>query len=94
MEVTKGDKVFNLKTIQIQAKCSDMCSCELIDSNGKTIIESNDYSPNFLGGGDYISLDIDADTGEIKGWVNKKENIQDYINSREENLDEEDEEEE
>ena len=54
-------------TIQLMAKCSDCCSIILI-RDGEKIAEHDGYVPNFLGGGDYIELDINAETGQILNW--------------------------
>lgn len=52
--------------IQISAKCSDCCSVSVPGTN----LESQGYVPRNLGigGGDYIRLTIDAQTGKIEGW--------------------------
>ena len=53
--------------ISITAKCSDMFT---LDSQG---ISYEGYVPNDLGigGGDYISFDLDLSTGKIVGWKPK-----------------------
>jgi hypothetical protein len=39
------------------------------DKNGKTILDHDGYVPDFFfGGGDYIELTIDNETGKIEGW--------------------------
>jgi hypothetical protein len=70
-------------TLRIHAKCSDMCSSELVDQDGATIHETDGYVPGFMPGehyGDYIILDIDIDTGMIKNWKKPtKEVIKEWI---------------
>lgn len=60
--------------IRINAKCSDQCHVEFED------VERNDYVPRNIGigGGDYISLSIDAKTGQILNWpsLDKEEIIE------------------
>jgi len=58
------------KTINICAKCSDMCNIQFIDADG-TITEQDGYVPAWLspnGYGDYVELEIDAQTGRIRNW--------------------------
>lgn len=50
-------------TISFVAKCSDMFNAELSDGR-----EYEGYVPGFLGGGDYVRLTVDLDTGQIVGW--------------------------
>ena len=57
--------------LRISAKCSDMFNAELIDSNGR-VEEYSGYVPEFFPGahyGDYITLEIDTDTGQILNWT-------------------------
>jgi hypothetical protein len=57
--------------LSISAKSSDLNSISFKDKNGK-ITEGGDYSyvPNNIGigGGDYVELDIDMETGQILNW--------------------------
>jgi hypothetical protein len=57
--------------LSISAKCSDLCSSQYKDKNGK-ITKSNDYAyvPDDIniGGGDYVEMDIDTETGKIVNW--------------------------
>jgi hypothetical protein len=65
------------KTISITAKCSDMFSAVLRE-NGKTLGTYEGYVPKFFPGehyGDYVELEIDAETGRILNW--KKPTIKD-----------------
>lgn len=56
----------------ISAKCSDRCSCQVIDSEGKLLAESDSYVPKGIGigeeYGDYVDLEIDIKTGQILNW--------------------------
>lgn len=58
-------------TLRISAKCSDLCWTEYTDKNGKKT-ESDGYVPANIGiggtGGDYVDIDIDMKTGQIKNW--------------------------
>ena len=57
--------------LSISAKCSDLCTTQYKDSKGN-IIKSNEYAyvPDNIGigGGDYVEMDIDTDTGQILNW--------------------------
>ena len=58
-------------TIQLSAKCSDMCSMRLYGDDAKMLGEMDGYVPDFMPGehyGDYVILDIDVDTGRILNW--------------------------
>jgi hypothetical protein len=52
--------------LKINAKCSDMCYTSVPELG----LEKDGYVPNGLGigGGDYIELTIDIETGKIDGW--------------------------
>jgi hypothetical protein len=54
--------------ISISAKCGDLFNLSVGD------FEYNDYVPKGMGigGGDYIKLDIDLETGKIIGWDKNK----------------------
>lgn len=60
-----------IKTVYVNAKCSDCCYISLEDKNGLSLEEHQGYVLNIpgLGGGDYIELEIDNETGVIKNWV-------------------------
>lgn len=64
-----------MRTLTIQAKCSDCCVIELKDTKPDITASNNGYVPRNIGigGGDYIRLVIDIDTGNIVGW-NSPEN--------------------
>jgi len=57
--------------LSISSKSSDLNSISYKDKNGK-VTNSNDYAyvPEGLGigGGDYVELDIDTETGQILNW--------------------------
>lgn len=58
-------------TIQICAKCSDMFTANLRDDKDILVGEYDGYVPDWMPGehyGDYVILDIDATTGQIKNW--------------------------
>lgn len=60
-----------ITTVSISAKCSDLCSTQLKDAAGKTLVDHSGYVPDFMPGehyGDYVILDIDVATGVIKNW--------------------------
>jgi len=71
-----------MRTIHIIAKCSDCCSTTFVNSETQDFAEMNGYVPRNIGigGGDYIKLTIDIDTGTIKDWRNlTDEEIKDAI---------------
>ena len=61
------------RILSISAKCSDCCSAHLMD--GVSRQESQGYVPFGVGvgGGDYIRLSIDLDTGMIVDWKTPNE---------------------
>lgn len=76
------------RTISIHAKVSDRFTASIKDQDGKVIHEQEDgYVWPFFpeGGGDYIILDINIDTGQIMNWpVISAEDIEQVINGEEE----------
>ncbi len=58
------------RILKISAHCQDRFSASV--SGDKEL--NNDYGPNYvpsdlgIGGGDYIDLEIDLDTGQIINW--------------------------
>ncbi len=61
-----------MRRLSICAKCSDAFSATLTDHYGNVVAEHNGYVPEFMPGdhfGDYVELDIDADTGQILNWT-------------------------
>jgi len=59
-----------MRTLSINAKCSDMCALEFIDTEKDIKIEKHGYVPRNLGigGADYICITIDMDSGKILNW--------------------------
>jgi hypothetical protein len=57
--------------LTISAKCSDLSNSSYKDKKGN-VTKSNDYSyvPRGIniGGGDYVELSIDTETGKILNW--------------------------
>ena len=56
--------------LRISAKCSDLCWTEYIDKDGNET-QSDGYVPSGIGideYGDYVTLDIDMETGQILNW--------------------------
>jgi len=73
-----------MKILKICAKCSDMFSASLIE-DGKNVGNYYGYVPEFFPGdcGDYIVLEIDIDTGQIKNWRKPtKKQLQKHFNSK------------
>jgi len=62
-------------TLSICGKTSDSCMSVLAINDGKVEYELNGYVPNQLGvgGGDYIRLEIDLETGQILNWTKPTE---------------------
>lgn len=60
------------KTLSIHCKVCDNFTASLLDQNGETIHDQEDgYVPGFMPGdhyGDYVILEIDLDSGQIKNW--------------------------
>jgi hypothetical protein len=58
------------KVLSIVAKCSDLCWCSFYNEESGNTFERDGYVPNDLGigGGDYVEIRIDAETGQIEGW--------------------------
>lgn len=51
-------------------KVSDMFCLSVVDDDGKEVIDYEGYVPSGLriGGGDYLEMFINLDTGQILGW--------------------------
>jgi len=58
-----------MRTLEINAKCSDMCHVAFDNEEGNDA-EGDGGVPRHLGigGGDYIRLTIDCDSGQILDW--------------------------
>lgn len=79
------NNVKNIKTIEINAKCSDLCFTTFRAEN-EIIAEIDSYPPEFLGDGDSINLIIDIETGRILNWKKpSKSELQEFIGSNEDN---------
>lgn len=63
-----------MKTLTISGKCSDMCDYRVLDADGNVVAKHDGYVPSGfgIGGGDYISLTIDIETGTIVNWDAEK----------------------
>lgn len=68
-----GEKV-DVASINVFAKCSDSFDMKFIDRTGQRVGQYEGYVPHGFnislpgGGGDYINLKIDVDTGQILNW--------------------------
>ena len=67
------------KTVQVDVTeirlhmkvCDSFNSC-LVDAQGEEVAEHDGYVPDFFPGehyGDYLILNIDLETGQIKNWI-------------------------
>jgi hypothetical protein len=66
------ENIMKIKTINVSAKCSDLCSVSFTTEDGKTSNSTDGYVPDFMPGehyGDYVQLEIDVATGKILNWV-------------------------
>jgi hypothetical protein len=64
-------KLYSNMKLSINAKCSDLFSASLYDDKGKLIGDYRGYVPDFFPGqhyGDYVTLEIDVETGKILNW--------------------------
>lgn len=70
-------------TIIVRGKCSDMCSFDVVDADDNVVLELEGYVPSGvgIGGGDYLRLKIDIETGQIVNWdaASVKQRITEYI---------------
>jgi hypothetical protein len=68
-----------MRIIKINAKCNDMCNT-IVSDDGAVVRSRDGYAPGGLGigGGDYIRLEIDAETGQILNWK-KPETVEDIF---------------
>jgi hypothetical protein len=62
-----------MRILSISAKCSDLCFTSFTDAKGK-LTKSDGYVPQGIGidnygdCGDYVSMEIDMQTGQILNW--------------------------
>lgn len=77
-----------VKTVKVHAKCCDMCSVQIYDTNGNRLKDHDGYVPGFFPGdhyGDYLILDIDINTGVITNWKKPSEaELTEFINREDE----------
>ena len=66
-----------IKTISIQGKVSDRCNAGLYDEDDNLLLEHDGYVPKWMpgGGGDYLSIEIDNETGKILNWESIKDDV-------------------
>lgn len=66
----KRPQTVNAKTLKIHVKTRDCFSARLYSDKGELLKDHDGYVPGFFpkGGGDYLVLDIDIDTGTIVNW--------------------------
>ena len=66
--------------LKFSGKTSDMCSYTLLDDEGENLRKGDGYVPSGLGigGGDYVSFELDLKTGKI---VNFKPMTDDQVNA-------------
>jgi hypothetical protein len=71
--------------LKISGKVSDRCDYQIVD-DGSIVIENDGYVPYGLGvgGGDYLRLEIDIETGTIIGWDAEKvkRSVSELLNER------------
>ena len=75
MEINiKRPQTINVKTVKVCAKVCDSACYTFISDKGEVVKDLDCvYVPSFFPGdhyGDYLQLDIDIDTGQIKNWKN------------------------
>ncbi len=57
--------------IHMSVECSDRFGMTIVGPDGADVLEYYGYVPDFFPGqhfGDYVMLEIDADTGHILNW--------------------------
>lgn len=60
------------KFVRVHAKLSDSGSYSLLDSESRTLADSDGYVPGFFPTehcGDYLDLIIDLESGQILNWI-------------------------
>ena len=73
------------RILHVSGKTSDHCCTEL-KIDGKTVKETDGYVPKIMpeNGGDYITLEIDIDTGQLLNWKKPSEaKLEEYLESEE-----------
>jgi hypothetical protein len=84
LNITVPRKV-EAKTLSIYCKVRDRFTANILDDQGNVLGGQDDgYVPDFMPGthyGDYVSLDIDIDTGMVTNWVTPEpKDIESFIN--------------
>lgn len=89
--ITGQDKIDQAKRkprfMFVGGKVSDMCMIEITTEGGTVVKEHHGYVPRNLGigGGDYIRLNIDLETGQIVDWQRPFDShLADFINGEKE----------
>lgn len=78
-------KEIEIREMQISLKVRDEFRCAFVDDKGNEILEYDGYVPSFMPGehyGDYVTLNIDLETGQILNWNPIKEiqrGLQDFM---------------
>lgn len=77
------------KTLHIHLKVSNCFGGKITDQDGSILVDKDDgYVPDFMPGehyGDYVILDIDLDSGQIKNWKKPTaEQIENFIGGEDE----------
>ena len=75
------------KTLKVSLKVSDCFDADLFDQHGEKLKDYSGYVPDFMpgGGGDYVELTIDLDTGKILNWVPPtREQLEKFVNGEDE----------
>jgi len=86
MKINQLKKVqVEAKTLHVHLKVTDRFCCSITDQDNQELVSKSDiYVPGFMPGehyGDYVILDIDLDTGQIKNWKTpSSEQIEEFIN--------------
>lgn len=78
-------KAEDARIIRISAKCSDLFTATVHDSEGKVIKDYSGYVPDFFPGehyGDYVDLAIDLRTGLILNWKPTKKDLETFLNEK------------
>ena len=57
-----------MKILKIHAKCNDACRTTFTDGLGEIAHQGYVIRELGIGGGDYIKLEIDVETGKIVNW--------------------------
>ena len=83
------EQKISVSTVRVNVKVGDRGFYEFISTDGTSLKElQDDYVPDFFPGehyGDYLILDIDLETGQIKNWNKPSvEDIESIFNGGEE----------